>query len=274
MRGFGGRSTRWWVAGVAAVVAFLGATACEPSPSPRTPMRFSFDEATLPYGTAQGSFANRGSSALHAVAVRADGGTITTADGRGSATSNRAIRFPHFDSTAPAPRAVVKVTNAGSGDGLDPGSARFEFGADFVLDATSADVGSSSIDDGDNLVQRGRYDQTTQYKLEIDHRQPICRVKGRSGEVTVFAGTKVQAGRWYRARCVRDGTKVTVLVTWWNADGTTTTQGWSKTHATGSMRPSSASVPVSLGGKLLGNAVDPDADQFNGYLDNTYLIIG
>jgi hypothetical protein len=123
-------------------------------------------------------------------------------------------------------------------------------------------------------VQRGRYEERTQYKLEIDHRQPICRIKGRSGELTVFSGIKASAGRWYRARCIREGSKVTVAVTSWDSQGTATTRSWSKTGPTGDMRPASASIPISIGGKLLGTKVDPDADQFNGRLDEVYVRIG
>lgn len=240
----------------------------DPSSGPldQSPLRLSYDEPAP-------DFVNRGGARLQIAVVSADGGTVGATAGR-SASDGQAVRFPPTDPTAPAPRAVIQATNVGGSDLLDPVGRRFEYGTDFTLDATSADLDPKSIDDGDNLMQRGRYDDVTQYKLEIDHRQPICRVKGRRGEVTVVAGTQVEPDRWYRARCIRTADGVAVSVSWWNADGSLATRTFSKAGATGDMTTEAASVPLSVGGKLGANGVAGDADQFNGRLDNTYVSFG
>lgn len=235
-----------------------------PSPTGSTRVRLSYEQPAP-------GFANTGDAVLRVGVVSADGGVVTSAPGRTSG-DGQAVRFPTFDHTAPAPRAVVQVTNADANDHLNPGDARFEFGTDFVINATTADLDPASIDDGDNLVQRGRYDDVTQYKLEIDHGQAICRVKGRAGQVTLVGGTQLEADRWYRVRCGRDGTDVTVSVGSWTPDGSLTTQSYSKSGPTGDMATTPA-VPLSLGGKLGENGVASDADQFNGLLDNTYLSV-
>lgn len=237
-----------------------------PATAERSPLRLSYEDPAP-------DFVNGGRARLQIAVVSADGGTVGATEGR-TASEGQAVRFPPTDPTAPAPRAVIQVTNVDASDRLSPGDRRFEYGTDFTLDAASADLDPASIDDGDNLVQRGRYDDVTQYKLEIDHRQPICRVKGRGGEVTVVAGIQVEPDRWYRARCIRDRSKVTVSVSSWNADGSLATRTFSKAGATGDMTTDAASVPLSVGGKLGGSGIAGDADQFNGRLDNTYVSFG
>jgi len=237
----------------------------EPSPVPfdQTPLRLSYDQPAP-------GFVNGGDAKLLITVLSADGGIVSTATGP-TPGDGQAVRFPPTDPTAPAPRAVLEVISVDTRDRLNPGASRFEYGTDFTLDATSVDLDPKSIDDGDNLMQRGRYNEVTQYKLEIDHRQPICRVKGREGELTVFAGIKVEPDRWYRARCLRDADRVTVSVSSWKPDGSLTTRTFSKVGTTGDMTPAASSVPLSLGGKLEANRVAGDADQFNGRLDNTYV---
>lgn len=227
----------------------------------------------LTYEEPVSGFVNHGDAGLQVTVVSADGGQVATAAGRTS-NDGTSVGFPAFDPTAPAARAVVRVTNAEATDRLNPAEGRFEFGTDLTLDAVSADVSPGSIDDGDNAVQRGLYNDVTQYKIELDRRQPACRIKGRAGELTVTAAMRVEADRWYRVACTRDGTNVAVSVSWWNADDTMTTQRWSKSGPTGDMAPASASVPVSIGGKLEGSSLVTNTDQFNGRLDNTYLTIG
>ena len=260
--------------GIVAASVLLAAAlvGCDPS-GPVTPVRIDFDDATTPFGTVQTTFANQGSAPVHVSVVTAHGGKVTSAAGRLGGTDH-AARFPVFGDTSTSPRAVVEVANAGSGDPLDPGTQPFTLGADFTLDEVSADGSATSTDNGDNLVQRGRYDDQSQYKLEIDGQRPACRIKGAAGDLTIHAAMQVTPDRWYRATCRRDSSGVTVSVTWWNADGSSTTKSWTKPGSPGSMTPASASVPITIGGKLLGAVIDPSADQYNGHLDNVFVTIG
>ena len=252
--------------------ACLAAVGCQPTPPPSTPVRFAFDGATLPYGSAQHTASNSGRAVVKVVVSSVAGGRITSAPARSG--QGRAIRFPTFDHTAPAAQAAYVVTHAAAADPFDPGTGRLEFGADITLDASSADLSPSSIDDGDNVFQRGVYDDVTQWKLEVDHRQPVCRVKGRSGALTVFSTVKLAAGRWYRTRCLRQGQRVMITVTWWLADGSTRSSSSSKTGATGDLRPSSASTPLAIGARVANGHVDADPDQYNGAVDNVVVTIG
>ncbi|HXH57210.1 LamG domain-containing protein, partial [Iamia sp.] len=149
---------------------------------------------------------------------------------------------------------------------------RFEFGADVVLDATSESGAVGSTDNGDNLVQRGLFDDLSQYKLQLDARRPSCRVKGSVGAVFVTASMSVQPGRWYRVRCVRDGSTVSIAVTTWADDGTPTVVTRSATGPTGDMAPSRPTVPLSIGGKLSASGESvTSTDQLNGVVDNVVL---
>jgi hypothetical protein len=118
------------------------------------------------------------------------GGTLGEGAGRDGAGSNRAVRFPAHSAATDAPRAVVRVVPEGP-DALDPGTGRFESGADVVLDATSESGAVGSTDNGDNLVQRGLFDDLSQYKVQLDARRPSCRVKGSAGTVFVTASMSV-----------------------------------------------------------------------------------
>lgn len=207
--------------------------------------------------------------------VRRAGGTIGSqggidADGR---SAGYAARFPRHSPSATAPAAVVRIRNAGPADGLDPGTGRFTFAADVKLDTLTATAGSA--DDGDNVVQRGLYGDVSQYKIQVDHGRPMCRIKGRSGTVEVRSPVVVQPWRWYRLTCVRDGGRVTLSVTSWASDGTPTTTSTARDGATGSMRPASSGVPLSVGGKLSASGgIVASADQLSGLVDNVRLHLG
>jgi len=232
-----------------------------------------FDNATLPFGTSQWNSANQGTAAVRFLVSTAGDGRIRSIAGRTSST-DRALRFPTFDPWAPAPQAAMLVTNAGLVDAFDPGTTRFEFGADVTLDALSEDLASTSVDNGNNVLQRGVWADAVQWKLEVDKRRPTCRVKGRSGELNVTAGISLQADRWYRVRCIRDGSKVSTVVTWWSSSGTTTSQTWSKTGLTGDLRPTSSATPIAIGARVANGRIDTGPDQHNGKVDNVVVAIG
>lgn len=203
-----------------------------------------------------------GAVALTVRTVTHNGGSVASSSGR----SGNAVRFPAFRSSNP-PLAALAVTDRDGADDLAPGTARFRFGADFTLDATSQ---GSKVDNGNNLVQRGLWGHPMQYKLEVDGKRPVCRVKGASGAVQVRSSVTVTPDTWYRAVCERNGSKVTLSVTRLGNGASWTS---SATGATGSLRPSSASVPLSVGGKLdaSGRLMTGSADQFNGKVDNAFV---
>jgi hypothetical protein len=254
--------------GVAALLALASAPGCD-APRPDA-LRLDFEGAGA-IGDAAWTATNRGSADVDIAVATLDGGRAREDAGR---TGGRSIRLPAHDPWAPAPRAAFTVTPTGGSDGLDPGTGPFEFGADVRIDATSATVASSSVDDGDNLVQRGLWGDPAQWKLELDRHRPGCRIKGRSGTVSV-TGTTLAAGRWYRIRCRRSGDEVTLTVGRWGADGTLVEQRWRASGPTGSLRPSSPSTPLSVGGKALaGGRLEPATDQCNGRIDEVVVRFG
>jgi hypothetical protein len=266
-----------WGRGVLAVplaAVALAVLPALPAAAASERVRLSFDEVTTPYGTVQSRFVTRGSAPVRIDVVTRDGGAVRSAAGH-AGSADRAVRFPAHDPSSPAARAVIRIRGTGTGDALDPGTGRFEFGADLVLDGTSSDTRAGSVDDGDNLVQRGLWDDRSQYKLELDARRPTCRVKGWSGTRQVIAAVTVQPGRWYRVRCVRNGTALAINVTSWSSTGATSVSTRTTSGATGRMTPSSSDTPLTVGGKLYASgSMVSDTDQFNGRVDNVVFRVG
>jgi hypothetical protein len=206
--------------------------------------------------------ANTGTASLVVAATTAQGGTMRPV--AGSAGAGTGVRLPAYHTSRP-PLAVFTVTDRTGADVLSPGTGAFSFGADFTLDARSQ---GSATDNGNNLIQRGLYTASAQYKLQVDQGRPLCRVKGRSGAVIVQSTRTVQAGAWHQVRCSRVGSTVTLTLV---RLGDGTTWSWSATGATGDVRVGSA-VPLSVGGKVddQGRIVVASADQFNGVVDNAF----
>lgn len=180
--------------------------------------------------------------------------TVPGFNGQGAA-----LRFPDPDGGS----AALEVKPR-SGDDLTPGTARFEYGADFMADG--------DWDDGDNVIQRGLYTDRGQYKLEIDGGRPACSMKGSAGQLTVRLGPEIESQVWYRARCVRDGGQVALSVL---RIGTGET--WTRTikGPTGNIRPQSPFTQMSIGAKTWDNGhVGEAPDQFSGVIDNVFLRIG
>ena len=216
-------------------------------------------EMNLKFGTT--AQANDGRTPLTVRTVARNGGRIASTTG----PSGGAVRLPAYQASN-APVAVLAVTDTDGTDDLAPGTARFTFGADFALDAKSQ---GSRTDNGNNLVQRGLYDHRMQFKLEVDGNRPLCRVKGSGGAVSVKSSRTVTPGVWHRAVCERSGSRVTLTVTRLS-DGVKWAS--SRSGATGSLQPSSRSVPVSVGGKLdATGSLARSADQFNGTVDNAFV---
>ncbi len=191
----------------------------------------------------------------------------------GAAGNGSAGDFPAHTTGANAPRAVIKITNSQSFGVLTPANRDFWFGADITLDATNATPNSN--DDGNNVIQRGLFNETSQFKIEVDNARPQCRLKGTLGEVSL-QGNAITPDTRYRIRCERYATTARLRVWPINADGTL------GAPVTDVAKPSSigplafdVSVPLSIGGKLNNNGTiaQSASDQFNGTIDNAILRI-
>lgn len=271
--------TRQTLVAALAVVAIgaAGAAGCEPADPTATRRRpappATDDVVVLPL--AGGYLSSIGTGAVVVDVAGRDGGAVVPAPDR-AGSADAALRLPAFDGEAPAPRAAVRVLPAGAaGDPLDPGTQDFAFGADVLLDATSESGVTGSVDDGDNVVQRGLFDDVTQYKLQVDRRRPSCRIKGRDGAVMASSRVELEPGTWYRLLCSRAGAQVAVSVTSWGPDGVPVETVDVATGPTGSMTPEARTVPLSAGGKLLATgAVAASTDQLNGVIDQVVLRVG
>jgi Laminin G domain len=193
----------------------------------------------------------------------ANGGAVTAVP---DPDGGRAARFPAWDGILPAAHAVVTVVRDGAGDELSPRYRDFRFGVSFRLFQTSE---GGLLDNGNNLVQRGRFSDPGQYKLQVDHGHVSCRILGSSGAAFVRSSVAVEPGQWYTARCSRIGSEITLaLVDRTDGDTTRTTV----VEPTGLVDADSVSEPLSVGGKVASNGkvVIGDADQFNGVLDDVF----
>jgi len=217
---------------------------------------------TIATGASQ--FSIGGDTAVKVTVPTISGGKATVVDGPDSST--RALQFPPYVSSGTYPRAVVGVTPT-TGDALSPGDSDFEYGAVFRVNTTSS---TRSIDNGDNLFQRGLYNDPSQFKLQLDHGYPSCRVRGSGGQVFVSSPSKVTSGAWYRVTCSRIGSKVTVQ---WAPYGSTAAPVTATATGSSGTLSFPATTPASIGGKLnpSGTIVSSSTDQFNGAVANVWI---
>jgi hypothetical protein len=211
---------------------------------------------------------NTGSAALTAVVVRRGEGEAVRVPGR---YDGWAAQLPAYEDSSAPPRAAIRVTNTGSkGDALSPGRHSFRFGAEFRLDDASE---GSQVDNGDNLVQRGLYQSRRQYKLQVDHRVVLCRVKGAQGTLVARSST-IAPQTWYRVLCRRNEGKVVLKVWQLAADGPALLSKTSTQGATGSLTMARR-TPLSVGGKLSQKGKIPagGSDQFNGVVDRVVYAV-
>jgi hypothetical protein len=147
------------------------------------------------------------------------------------------------------------------------------WGADFQLDAVSTDP--SGPDNGDNLIQRGLWGQSAEYKAEVDLRRASCAVHGTEGTLLVRAKMSADSGTWYRMRCIRGSDSLTVTVRELGADGWGPTSEAQVTGPVGAV-DYPASMPISIGGKIAPNGalIKSATDQFNGWIANPVIQIG
>jgi len=263
------RSSRTPYAAVVCLTALAMVAGCDdddpeslPPPS-QGQLVLHFDESP------DGDLANAGSGDFIVEVVTLNGGAVSA--GPSPTTDGGGIETPDFTGGDGSPAAIVKVTNAGDGDALDPGTADFSFGADISVDPDSeAETGP---DNGNNVMQRGLF-QGAQYKIQLDHESVSCRVKGSAGELIVVSSEEIEADHWYRLSCSRDGDTVTLSVTDMEADDPSPVTD-EQTGPTGSLTPAEPTIALSIGGKLNadGGIVTDSTDQFNGRIDNVYLDI-
>ncbi len=202
--------------------------------------------------------------------VSTNGGEIIGAPGISG--NGSAADFPDHSTGPTAPRAVLRITNTGNLGLLNPGTRDFWFSADVNLDTTNATAGSN--DNGNNVMQRGLFNETSQFKIQIDNGNPSCRLKGTVDDVFLGASS-ITPGEVYRIRCERIGTTVRLRVWPVNTDGSlgAAITDNTKTVDIGPL-VFDRSIPLSVGGKLSNDGtIDPATDQFNGTIDNATLRI-
>ena len=213
--------------------------------------------------TGADQFTVGGDTSVKVAVAKLSGGNAKVVAGPDSST--QAMQFPAYVNSGTYPRAVITATPT-SGGGLSPGASDFEYGAVFRLNATSS---GRSIDNGDNLFQRGLYEDSSQFKLQIDHGYPSCRVRGSGGQVFASSSLKVTPDKWYRATCSRVGSKVTVQVV---AFGSTATPVSNVANGSAGTLSFPASLPAAIGGKVSssGAVISSATDQFNGAVANVW----
>jgi hypothetical protein len=241
-----------------------GADAATTLPDLDPVLWLSMSDDTASAGDVVSRLRNAGTAAVDAVVVTSDGGRAVRAPGR---WGSWAVRLPAYTAEEAPPRAAIRVQGAGDADPFNPYRRDFRFGATFTLNAESQ---GSAADNGNNLIQRGLFNDSGQFKLEVDNRVPVCAITGGEGTVVARA-EQVQAQQWYRARCIREGDAVTIRVTELTADGSVDVESTTARGAIGSVA-FDANVPLSVGGKLdaSGDLVRSSGDQFNGVVDNVY----
>ncbi len=260
----------------AAVVPLLLTGVVPATAATSTPLSLTFDTPSGSLGSSQTSFTNLGSALVTISVASIRNGQVTSRQSRTGQSD--ALMFPSFNSASTAPRAVIGVTSAGSPDSLSPGSVDFSWGADFAMNnGVTASKARGSHDNGDNLVQRGLFNET-QFKLQLDQDKPTCRLRGSTGDagaVAVTAPLTVSSAIWYGATCQRSGETLTITVVAYDgAGGIARTWTASRTSRVGFGDVTYApSVPMSVGGKLddSGRIVAASSDQFNGSVDNVFL---
>ncbi len=238
-------------------------TATVPSKTPAPPPSLLLDFEVGPsVGEAVDAVSNSGTGDVGVVVAASGTAAVESVEGP---DGGQAVRFPAYTGEAAAPAAVLVVT--ATGDAISPLDRDFEFGATFLLDAESS---GSAVDDGDNLLQRGSFSDPGQFKIQLDHGVPSCRIVGDAGEVFVEAQEAVKPGAWYTVSCEREGSEVSLSVTPY--DDQEDQEPARATGPTGSI--SLLAQPLSVGGKVSPQGVPvASADQFNGAVDDVFLRI-
>jgi hypothetical protein len=237
-----------------------------PAPSSTNLVQLDFEDRAAPVGEIVPSVQNTGTGRLYAEVVTHAGGRVLRAEGSGS---GYALRFPGLDRDLDAPAAMLLLRSRDAEDFLSPGSEDFAFGADVLLDEESEDA---PTDNGNNVVQRGLFEDAVQYKLQVDHGSLSCRIAGADGAAVVTAPV-VQPGEWYRISCERSNGDV--VLSWEPLGDSDEEAGSTVRRGTIGDVTFAAGTPFVVGGKLDGNGqVTVEAtDQFNGVIDNVWFTV-
>jgi hypothetical protein len=207
---------------------------------------------------------NDGTARVDISVVTAGGGRLTWTPGRGGGA---AVRTPAYAAEGAVPAAAILVrTDPAAPDPLDPGSNDLVVSVDFRADPATA---GRAGDDGDNLVQRGRFGEPAQLKIQLDHGVPSCRLAGTAGEVLVAGDGPVTPERWYRLTCTRAGAAVRLRLV--DLEGSAAPREWTATGDPGVI--SFGHVPLSIGAKVAerGRIAGDSADQFHGTIDRVVV---
>jgi hypothetical protein len=237
-----------------------------PTPSSTNLVELDFEDRAAPVGEIVPSVRNRGTGRLYTEVVTSGGGRILRAEGSGS---GYAVRFPGLDGGLDAPAAMLLLRSRDAEDFLSPGAEDFAFGADVLLDEASGDAPS---DNGNNVVQRGLYEDDVQYKLQADHGSLSCRIAGTDGEAVVTAPV-VKPGEWYRISCERSNGDV--VLSWEPLGDSGEEAGSTVQRSTIGDVTFAVGTPFVVGGKLDASGQVPveATDQFNGVIDNVWFTV-
>lgn len=222
-----------------------------------------FDRVVVPGDPVPGA-TNQGTAKVRIEVVTSGGGRLTWIDGR---AGGAAIRTPAYTPTGPVRTAVMVIwPDLGQPDTLSPGTHDFTFGIDFRADPPTQ---GRPGDDGDNLLQRGRFDGKAQYKLQIDHNYPSCRIVGTQGQVLVKAKKQVAPDHWYRLTCTRQAGQVQMELD--DLQDGAPPQKWVVAQDPGDL--SFQREPISIAGKIgvSGRLALGSVDQFSGELDDVHV---
>lgn len=192
------------------------------------------------------------------------GGTLTFVDSRSG--DGKAIKFPAFSESAEEPG--VGLVGKAAGNSLpNPGASSFSFGADVFFDEIGA---SSTLDNGDNVIQRGLASDPSQLKLQVDHGVPSCSVTGTEGRLMV-KGEPLLETTWYSLACLLTADGLELRVTDLDEDETVE---FSEPGSVGVVS-FAADVPLAIGRKTGpgGVGIKKQPDQFNGTMDSVWIAI-
>jgi hypothetical protein len=181
--------------------------------------------------------------------VSRGGGTVRSVPG----VTGAAVAFPP-PCGGSCPRAIL----AGRDDNaLDPGTRPIRYGATVLLRA-------EQTADGSNVVQKGVWSSSSQWKLQVDGRggQPSCAMMGTGSRRVhvVRAPVSVADGRWHQVTCARSGAVLQVEV-----DGVPRARV---------AVPARLSVRNSAPLRIGGNGVSPTSDLFHGAVDEVFVSVG
>jgi hypothetical protein len=234
-----------------------------------TELLLDFEHTEVALGAVVPAVQNIGTHAVRIEIATRAGGRITLT---GGAISGHGARLPAFQDPSVTPGAVVVLRTATAEDPFAPGARDFRFGADVALDAISSvdEGGDEGGDDGDNVVQRGHFADQSQYKLQLDHGVPSCRLSGTAGSAQATATASVIRDHWYHLACERVGDHLSLIVE--DLEVRSPTVSYRVTARVGDVSPAPAS-PLSVGGKAADDGSIPTTrpDQLNASIDNVFF---